>query len=84
MYGYAAGEMIGRSISALVPADRRPEYESILSRVARGERLDGIDTFRLTKSGASIEVSLTVWPIRGAGDEVVGASVVVVLTGSPP
>ena len=25
MYGYAAGEMIGRSISALVPADRRPE-----------------------------------------------------------
>jgi two-component system sensor kinase FixL len=76
MYGYAAGEMIGRSISTLVPADRRPEYESILSRVARGERLDRIDTFRITKSGASIEVSLTVWPIRGADDEVVGASVV--------
>jgi two-component system sensor kinase FixL len=76
MYGYAAEEMIGRSISVLVPADRRSEYETILGRVARGERLEGLDTFRLTKTGARIEVSLTVWPIRGAGDEVVGASVV--------
>ena len=69
MYGYSAAEMVGRSMTTLVPPDRAQEYAEILSRARRGERVAGIDTVRLTKGGQRLDVSLTVWPVRDATSE---------------
>ena len=41
VYGYSAAEMIGRSISVLLPADRIHEETSILEIIRRGEARAG-------------------------------------------
>ena len=74
MYGYAASEILGKSINMLVPPDRAGEIEHILGTIANGDRVDRFETTRQTKDGHVIEVLLTVSPIRDADGRVVGAS----------
>jgi PAS domain S-box-containing protein len=76
LYGYSAAEMIGRSISVLVPSHRPAELPEIYDAIRRGEAVDGLDTVRIRKDGTPIEVSLTISPIKDAGGRVVGASTV--------
>lgn len=74
VFGYDAEEMIGRSIMALIPDDRRQEEADIIERIRRGERIDHFETLRRHKSGHLIHVSLTISPIRGSGGRIIGAS----------
>jgi PAS domain S-box-containing protein len=74
LFGYTAGEMIGRSITILIPADRADEEPAILERVRRGERVDHYETVRRRKDGGLIDVSLTVSPVRDRRGRIVGAS----------
>jgi len=76
IYAYAADEVVGRSITVLVPPDRPDEIPEILSRVRRGEKVDHYETVRVCKDGSHIHVSLTVSPIKDADGNVVGASTV--------
>jgi len=76
MYGYAAEEMIGRNVSALIPPDQAGELEPILARLRRGEQVEHFETKRLRKNGSIIDVSISVSPIRDAGGMVAGASTV--------
>ena len=76
MYGYAAGEMVGRNVSALVPPDRAGELAPILDRLGRGERIEHFETRRCRKDGSTIDVSVSISPIRDDDGEVVGASAV--------
>src|ERR671927_257923 len=64
IFGYTAEEMIGRSITVLIPADRPDEEPAILERVRRGERVDHYETVRRRKDGSLIDISLTVSPVR--------------------
>ena len=74
LFGYSAEEIVGRSISLLIPADRSGEEDSILAAVARGERVDNLDTMRRRKNGELVPVSLNISPIRDAQGTVVGIS----------
>jgi len=76
MYGYRAEEIIGRSVSLLIPPDLPDEMDEILNRIRVGGRVDHLETRRLRKGGATITVSLTVSPIYDASGKVVGASVI--------
>lgn len=76
LYGYTAEEIIGRSISVIVPSHRAGEVTDILTRIRSGERIDHFETERVTKDGAIISVSLTISPIRDAAGNVVGASTI--------
>jgi two-component system sensor kinase FixL len=76
MYGYSAGEIIGRNISVLVPGDYREELEGIMRRVAAGERVQHFETVRVTKAGDRREVSLTISPLRNEAGEIMGASTI--------
>jgi two-component system, cell cycle sensor histidine kinase and response regulator CckA len=76
LYGYAATETIGRSISVVVPVDRAEELAIMLERVASGLHLEQWETVRLRKDGARVEVSLTVSPVIDSNGRTVGASVV--------
>ena len=71
-----ADEMIGRSISVLIPSYRPEELPEIFERIKRGEGVDGLETVRLRKDGTPVEVSLTISPIKDATGRVVGASTV--------
>jgi PAS domain S-box-containing protein len=74
VYGYPAGDVVGRSMTLLLPADRPDEESQILHRIARGERVEHFETVRRTKSGHLIDVSLTISPIRDNRGRVIGAS----------
>src|SRR5262245_18201213 len=73
-FGYTAGEVIGQSITILIPPDRLADEDMVLGRVRRGERLEHFDTIRRRKDGTPVDISLTVSPIRDAAGVVVGAS----------
>jgi PAS domain S-box-containing protein len=74
LYGYSAGEALGRSIALVLPPDLRGEEPLILARIAAGEHIDHYETLRRCKDGRLIEVSLTISPVRSADGRVVGAS----------
>jgi two-component system cell cycle sensor histidine kinase/response regulator CckA len=76
MYGYTAGEIVGRNVSVLIPPDRAGELMPILDRLRRGERVEHFETKRLCKDGRVLDVSVSISPIRGGGGAVVGASTV--------
>jgi len=74
LFGFAAEEMVGRSITEIIPEDRRGEFATIIGTIRAGKRVDHFETERLRKDGRRIFVSLTVSPIRDAAGRVIGAS----------
>jgi PAS domain S-box-containing protein len=76
IYGYRAEEIIGHSVSLLIPAGLPDEMDEILNRIRVGERVDHYETRRRRKDGVTIAVSLTVSPIHDESGKVVGASAI--------
>lgn len=76
LYGYSAAEMIGRSVSILIPSYRPDQLSEIIATIKRGEGVDGLETVRIRKDGTPVEVSLTISPIKDSSGRVVGASTV--------
>ncbi len=74
VYGYQADEMIGRSVTVLIPPDRIEEERQIIGRIKSGDRVEPHDTIRRHKSGRDVEVSLSVSPIYDSNGRIVGAS----------
>jgi len=76
LYGYTAGEAIGKPISLLVPHGERDEIPGILKEIRAGEHISYRETKRRTKDGRIIDVSLTISPIKNDEGQVVGASTI--------
>jgi two-component system, chemotaxis family, CheB/CheR fusion protein len=74
IFGYTDGEMLGKSITILMPSARNNEESEILDRIRRGEHVDHYETVRQRKDGTLVDISLTVSPVRDATGKVVGAS----------
>jgi PAS domain S-box-containing protein len=74
LFGYKAEEAVGQHITLIVPRERGSEEGDILRRLAGGERVDHFETARQRKDGATVDVSLTISPIRDAAGRVIGAS----------
>ncbi len=74
IFGYSAGEVIGKPITIIIPPERIEEETDILSRLQRGKRIEHFETRRRTKDGRILSVSLTVSPVRDASGKVIGAS----------
>jgi len=74
IFGYTASEMIGVSITKLIPAERAEEEAQILPKIRRGERVAHFQTRRITKQGRLVDVSLTVSPIKDVSGNVIGVS----------
>jgi two-component system sensor kinase FixL len=76
LYGYAAADIVGRPISALVPPGHDDDTMQILDRLRHGERVEHHETRRRRKNGDIIDVSLTASPLWDGGGRLIGASVV--------
>jgi PAS domain S-box-containing protein len=74
LFGYAAEEVIGKSITILIPPGHDDEEPAILARIRRGDRIEHYETVRRRKDGSLLDISLTVSPIRDANGKIVGAS----------
>jgi PAS domain S-box-containing protein len=64
LFGFAAGDVAGKSQSILIPQARLQEYKEVLSRVRRGEIVHQYQTEYLRSDGAPLSISLTVVPIH--------------------
>ena len=73
-FGYTAEEMIGRSITTIIPPELHDDERRILVTIARGERIEHFETVRMKKSGERIEVSLTISPVKDEQGRVIGAA----------
>jgi PAS domain S-box-containing protein len=74
LFGYLEQEVIGKSITILIPSERYEEEVEILRRLRQGERIEHYETLRLTKDGRWVNVSLTISPIRDDKGQIIGAS----------
>ena len=74
LYGYEAEEVIGRSVSFLVPPERTEEMQGILRRIAAGEDVRHVETVRVRKDGSRVPVAVAVWPLRDAGGVLIGSA----------
>lgn len=74
IFGYTEAEILGRSITLLIPDDRLHEEQRILRQIRSGQRIQHFDTIRRRKDGKLLNVSITVSPIRDAHGNIIGAS----------
>lgn len=74
LFGYTGEEVIGKSITILIPPDRLDEEPMILARIQSGQRVEHFETRRRRKDGTLVDISLTISPIRNANGVIVGAS----------
>ncbi|MFI5909546.1 PAS domain S-box protein [Dactylosporangium sp. NPDC051541] len=76
LYGYAAGEMVGRSKDIIIPADRRPDEAEVRAIVGAGGRVDRHRTTRLRRDGTELAVSMLVSPLTGPDGRTVGVTTI--------
>jgi PAS domain S-box-containing protein len=76
IYGYKAEEILGHSISVLLPPGKPDELPRIIKHLRRGQRIESYETTRVHKDGHLIDVSVTISPVKDKAGKVVGASAV--------
>jgi len=77
MFGYPAAEMLGRSVLTLIPADLHDDEARLHASVQRGQSIRTDDAVRLTRDGRSIDVSITLSPLKDAAGRSMGVSKII-------
>jgi PAS domain S-box-containing protein len=76
IYGYSAQEILGKSISIVVPDDRRNELTEVYQKIGQGQTIEHYESGRRRKDGQEIYVSQTISPIKDAEGNIVGISTI--------
>ncbi|HMK13520.1 MAG TPA: PAS domain S-box protein [Burkholderiales bacterium] len=71
LFGYTAGEVVGRSATLLAPAGRENEIKENLEIVVCRSLVENVETQRLAKDGRLIDVSLSAAPLIDPHNEYV-------------
>lgn len=74
IFGYTAEEMIGHSIRKIIPAHLQHEEDMILERIRSGRLIEAYETTRLTASGRTVPISVTISPVHDTAGRIIGAS----------
>ncbi len=76
IYGYAAAEVIGQSVEILMPPDRKNDISHLYRSALNGKNIANYETARLDKSGKTVNVSLSVFPLRDEAGAIYGFSTI--------
>lgn len=74
IFGYSAEEIIGKSVTTIIPPELHEEEHKILDQLRRGERIEHYETARIGKNGHRIDISLSISPIYDAQGRIVAAA----------
>ena len=74
LFGYTASEAVGQHISLIIPVNRRDEETIFIERIKQGQRVENFDTVRIRKDKTSLDISLTISPVRDGSGNIIGAS----------
>jgi len=72
IYGYSAEEMVGKSISMLIPEELCQENERLMAQITRGEPCNNFETVRIAKDGRRLNVSVTLSPLQDSLGRIIG------------
>lgn len=78
LFGFSWHEAIGRPVAMLFPPPPSHSDRDALERVLAGRPVDRYETKWRSRSRELADVSVSFSPIRGGGDRIAGASVVVI------
>jgi len=73
VFGYSAAEAVGKPMVMLFLAGHVDEEADIMERIRQGESVGHLETIRVRKDGARIDVSVTISPIRDGSGAIIGA-----------
>ncbi|MBW2228145.1 MAG: PAS domain S-box protein, partial [Deltaproteobacteria bacterium] len=59
VFGWTMGECLGKKMDMFVPEENWPETNEMIEKVLAGEHMTGIETFRHTKAGDILPVSIS-------------------------
>jgi PAS domain S-box-containing protein len=77
IFGFTRAEAIGRPVSILIPSWRGPVDGMALQRLAEGPRIDPYEAIGITKSEGTLNLSVTIAPLRDADGTVFGMAAIV-------
>lgn len=77
LFGYAADDIIGQPVRAIIPADHWGEKQQMLQQLQRGERIYHHETVRQHQDGTLIDVALTISPVKDAYGTMIGVSKII-------
>ena len=74
IFGFAAEEIIGKSILLIIPPELQGDEPGILATIRAGKRIEHFETVRIRKNGERIDISLTVSPVKDQHGNIIGAA----------
>ena len=77
LYGYTAAEIIGKNIVVLLPPERKQEDKALVAKIVSGGAVERYETVRITKSGKTIDVLVSLSPIADESGAISGVSKIV-------
>src|SRR3954468_10476304 len=66
LFGYSEAEAVGQPITLVIPSELHDEGRKILRQVRLGIRVANYETRRVTRERRTLDVSITVSPVRNA------------------
>ena len=76
LFGYTADEIVGKSVSLLLPPESLQELPHILRRIQAGARLEHYEVTRMRKDGRRVDISVTISPIHDSTGVLIGNSAI--------
>lgn len=76
IFGFTAGEAVGKPLSILLSGEQQDVVPGILEALKRGERIEHFEIDRVRKDGERIDVSLTISPVKDGSGHMVSASTI--------
>jgi PAS domain S-box-containing protein len=77
LYGFTEIEAATKTLDMLVPEENREEFDALLIGVAQGDCIQRREIKMRRKDSSVIDVMITICPMKGENEEVVGASSIV-------
>jgi len=78
LYGYTAGEAVGKSMDMLVPPHRIGAFREVgFGRVMRGESVPPYQAVGMRKDGTKFPISASVSPIKDAEGQIKGGAAII-------
>jgi PAS domain S-box-containing protein len=76
LFGYSESEAVGQPITSIISADSSAEYEHLYlsGKVLLEHHVQQYETLRMTRDGRTLDVSISMSPVRDAGGAIVGIS----------
>lgn len=77
MFGYSVDEMIGHSITPILPSSDQADGSWVYPVLRGEESVQNYDTVRISKDGRRIDVSITMSPLKDLSGRILGVSKII-------